>query len=498
MFRVPLFLLSLLGAVLLVSPSAAQTPSPKTAAKLLRLLPLPEGTLNPQLEISTMGLSYSPGQGYTLFRRRNDYAAQIVQVRRMLTGGIKDAARERRLGNLYRVVGLAGKSAVAFRQSENICRNILRREPDNGLALAEYGRTLEASGRVAAAEAYLQKAVKTAPDSPEVWLALGHTLSTEAAPATEPKMHFARKAEEAYDHAVCLAPRNPAAWIARADFRTWDLPQASGQFVSRDGLTDYEHAAALTPNDPYAQAQVATIDCFTFELAHHMFTSLKATKMEPPSSDHRAEAILRHITAIAHSTSGKQSAEAYAARAWVQFEFFHDAAGAQRSVRLALVEYPAEQDAIDYRMHVALVTGDHALLAAACRRELERRPGVYLRVVLAYADYFLAQQKPNYWREGLAQMELAHAAAPRDYAFALGLATFLLETGQAHRANALLNKIAPRVQTHPKEQQTEYDLTRGVGATLAGQEQDAQAFFSLARKNDPKNQAASALALLPN
>ena len=498
MLRVLLFAFFLLGTLSLTSGSAAQTPAPKIAETLRRLLPLPEGTLDPKTEI-TMGLSFSPDRGYTLFRQSSDYASQIVAVRRTLTGGIADAPRWRRLGNLYRAAGLRGKASTAFRRSEALCQNALRRNPRNGFAIAEYGCTLQEAGEIAASEKYLQKAARTAPNSPDVWLALGSVLQEEASPKTEAVKHYARNAGAAYDRAVSLAPRDPIVWITRGDFRTWGLPQAHGKISSRDGLSDYARAAVLTPYDPYAQAQVATIDCFTFELAHQMFTSRKAAKMEPAASDHRAEDILRRITKIGRSTRGRKSAEAYAARAWVQFEFFYDATGAQKSLRLALAQHPAEQDAIDYQMHVAAVSGNYPLLAAVCRRELKRRPEVRLRVLLAEADYYLAQQKPKYWQEGLAQMELAHAAQPDDYACALGLAVFLLKGGQTPRADLLLTEIAPKAQQRPKEQQAEYDVMRGISAALAGRQEEARKSLGKALKINPQNKAAkSALALPAN
>ena len=328
-------------------------------------------------------------------------------------------------------------------------------------------------------------------------MALAAVLEEEATPQTEEKTHKSRDAKKAYDEAVRLAPRNPAVWAMRGYFRTW----GQGKPFSRDGLSDYVQAASLLPRDPDAQAQVPTIDCFTFEVAHHMFTSPEAAKMEPAASNRRAEMYLRRITAIAQSTQGAQSAEAYTARAWVQFEFFYDPKGTQKSLRLALQQNPRQQDAIDYQMHVAGVTGNYVLLAAACRRELRRSSQNYLRVLLADADCYLAQQNPVYWKQARAQMELAHAAAPHDDALRLGLAALLLRSGSAadlSRAAVLLGETAPSAPGRSKMQQAEYDLTRGVSAALAGHHDEARGLLTtLALQNDPHSRAAeAALALL--
>ncbi len=494
----PLFL-ALLAALLLVSPCAAQTPPPATAAKLRRLLPFPEAILRPKMEMS-VGIYSVPGGKSEIRRQSSNYAAQIVQVRRTLTGSIADAPRDISLGYLYRPAGLVGKSRAAFRQTEILCQNALRRNPRNGFALAEYGNALAALGHTDDAEVSLKHAVQTAPNSADVWRALGAVLAQQVSPTAEATKHFARDASAAYAQAIMLAPHNPAVWAARGSFRTYILPQLYGASFSREGQSDYERAADLSPSNPCVQAMVPTIDYAWVEIKYSIPTSPEAAGKETPAAIRRAEIALRRITNIAQSTHGEQAAQAYAARAWVQFQFCYDPKGAQKSLHLALQQNPSQQDAIDYQMHVAAVTGDDVLLATACRRELRRRPQVYLRVLLADADCAIARQKPRYWQEARVQMEMAHAAAPQDDALRLGLAVLLLKSGIAanqSRAAVLLGETAPSAPGRSKAQQAEYDLTRGISAALAGHPAEAQTLLTSALQNDPHNQPAhSALALL--
>ncbi len=509
LFRRKPLLFALLGALAAAAvPSAAQSQStpltPAAKTKLRRLLPFPSATLSPKMEVSNFGIGYSLGQGFRLARQTTDYAGQIVAVRRQMTGGTADAARYRTLGGLYRRAGLPAKSAAAFRQSEALYSAVLARRPHDGAALAGYGQTLRASGQIhdaAAYEAYLRKAALSAPNSADVWMALGSVLASEATPKTEPEKHWEREAGAAYNKAVSLAPQNPAVWAVRGDFRSMSLPQFQGKFFSRDGLSDYQRSADLSPRDPYAQAMVPTIDYSYVEIHYNLYTSPAAAAKETPAAIRRAKTALRRITAVAQSTTGAQSASAYAARAWVQFQFCYDPKGAQKSERLALQQNPRQQDAIDYQMHVAAVTGDDALLAAACRRELRHRSQIYLRIVLAYADYCISQQKPLFVRDALEQMALAHAAAPHDDALRLGLAVLLLKSGQRSdlsRAAVLLRETAPSSPLRTKSQQAEYDLTRGIGAALTGDTSNACRFLDAALQDDPHNRAVkSALALLP-
>ena len=483
--------------------SSAPAVSPAIAAKLRRLLPFPEEALRQTMEMS-IGFGKWPGGGCR-FRRYgseyDNYAADSVATRRLLTGGLSDAPRWLILGDLCRRAGLPKKASAAYAQSAAICRKVLTRNPHNAPALADYGQTLAAQGQPGLAEAFLKHAAQIAPKSAEVQLALGGVLIMEAKPGTETGKNFAQEAARAYNRAVSLAPENPAVWTARAVFRTFTLPDLSGQPPSSAGLRDYEKAAMLSPNDLMAQIAVPDMELLVVETAHHLYTSPEALKAEPRSFNLRAKKTLRCLTKIAQSTQGQKSAEAYDARAWVQFEYFYDPFGTQNSLRLALLQNPGDEGARDYQRHVAAVNGDYALLAAFCRQDLKRRPSVRLRTILAYADYYMAQQKPQYWKEARTQMERAHDAAPQDDALRLGLAVLLLKSGQAagrSRAAVLLSEIAPSAPGRSKMQQAEYDLTRGISAALAGHPAEARARLALALQADPHNQpASSALALLP-
>ena len=408
--------LPLLAVSLLALPYActAQTLSPTIAAKLRRLLPFPGETLRQTMEMS-IGFGKWPGGGCRFRRYGNgaDFdAADIAAVRRALTGGIADAPRLLTLGGLYHRAGLSKKASEAYAQSAAICQNALAQNPHDGYALAAYGRTLAATGQLSRAEDYLKHAATIAPRSADVLLALGGILVMEAKPGEAGK-NFTQEAAAAYDRAVSLAPKNPAVWTARAVFRTFTLPGLSGKLPSSAGLSDYEKAAMLSPNDLMAQIAVPDMELFVVETAHHLYTSPETTKAAPRSFNLRAKAALRRLTEIAQSTQGRRSAAAYDARAWVQFEYFYDPIGTQKSLQLALHQDPGDEGARDYQMHVAAVNGDFLLLAFICQRELERHPNLRLHILLAYADYNLAQQKPRYWQEGLTQMEMVYAASPR-------------------------------------------------------------------------------------
>ena len=104
-------LLALLGVLASGPPPAAHAQaapplSPTVTAKLRRLLPSPEATLDSKMEIN-FGLGYSLDQGFHFSRQSASYAPRIAAIRRQMTGGTADAAWYRQLGVLYQLAGLA-------------------------------------------------------------------------------------------------------------------------------------------------------------------------------------------------------------------------------------------------------------------------------------------------------------------------------------------------------------------------------------------------------
>lgn len=315
MFRLLPLLSVLLTLLPFASPCLTHAPAPATAAKLRRLLPFPDATLRQTMDLS-IGLKNAPNHGTVFFRYGyTDDITQIIVLRRTLTGGTADAPRYLSLGWLYRQAGLSAKAQAAFRQSQALYDVALQRRPHDGMALAGHGRTLQASGQTAAAEAYFRKATQIAPNSADVWMAYGSVLAAQATPRTEAAHPLVRQAAAAYNRAVSLAPQNPKTWTAQGDFRTFTQPDLLGKSPSAAGLSDYEKAATLSPDDPYAQIQVPETEHFAIETAHHIFTSLETAKVAPRSFNLRAKESLRQLTRIAQAHHGQRSAAAYKARA---------------------------------------------------------------------------------------------------------------------------------------------------------------------------------------
>lgn len=106
---------------------------------------------------------------------------QMVQIRQLATSGQKKLAIQRYTA-------------------------LLAEHPGNGDLLLARGRTYAWGGQYAAAESDMRTVVQHSPDYADAWSALGDVYRWSGSP---------QQAVDAYSHWVTLAPRDPAAYIAR-------------------------------------------------------------------------------------------------------------------------------------------------------------------------------------------------------------------------------------------------------------------------------------------
>lgn len=134
-------------------------------------------------------------------------AAQMVQIRQLATSGQKALAIQRYTA-------------------------LLTKHPGNGDLLLARGRTYAWEGQYAAAESDLRTVVQHSPNYADAWSALGDVYRWDGNP---------QQAVDAYAHWVKLAPRDPAAYIARGRAQR-DLGQLAA------ARADFDVAATLGAN----------------------------------------------------------------------------------------------------------------------------------------------------------------------------------------------------------------------------------------------------------
>jgi YaiO family outer membrane protein len=132
---------------------------------------------------------------------------QMVQIRQLATSGQKQLAIQR-------------------------YTTLLAEHPGNGDVLLARGRTYAWAGQFAAAESDLHMVVQHRPDYADAWSALGDVYRWSGRP---------QAAVDAYAHWVELAPRDPAAYIARGRAQ-----RDTGQLAA--ARADFNTAATLGAN----------------------------------------------------------------------------------------------------------------------------------------------------------------------------------------------------------------------------------------------------------
>ena len=486
------------------------------SAKVRRSISPPMAPLIGKMSL-TMGLSYSPDLGYVILRERPDLSAVIAQTTKMLGKGPEDAPIYTRLGALYRAEGDFASAQSAYRRSHDFYRVLLARHPSDGSLIAAYSLTLLRLGQSGQAEATLRYAGK---NNAEVQTALGRVLEEQAAAwlegaTTPPHADNAQTAlDEAatcFDRATCLTPNSPSVWAIRGGFRTFIRAQmqahidtlrskhstTSGMMVSPEGLTDYERAARLSPQDPYAVAMPVWLDIAYFAVTHHAaMVDRKNIPLMSPQTRQRARDTISRLKVLTQAKDKRLAAQAWTALAWVQFEFYDDGPGAIRSLLQALKDDRSRQDAADYLLHVAAVVHNYPLLAALCRHESSRDHSTRLHLILAYADVKISE-----YEEAKRQLEAAHQQDREDFDIRLALTALLMKTGRPAdlaRAGELTEQSADALPpTATPGQVAEYEALRGVFCALREQPEQARNLLRLALKTDPANpQAKDALAAL--
>lgn len=317
---------SIAAAALLISLARAGTAQAIDQAKLREAIKMPALSVSFPFEVNL----------HSDFGDRQDPAVQIAALQKALRGDPSDAAIYVKIGNIYRAKPLKDdkQAQAAYRKAIPLFRRQLEKQPRNGGAMAQLGRSLFDAAQYAEAEKVLRESVLVAPKDWHTWAELGQFVQNHSLilfgknslagadiediaaaqqgleQALPEQIALLRKADtEAhadFDRAVALNPESPEPYEDRAGFfighilivkmgrsTPGETSDAAGTILP-ETRNDLWKAAGLVPDDPARQASAAVC-----EMLHLLETAGESVKpVQPGALDRMPPASRDHIRVL--------------------------------------------------------------------------------------------------------------------------------------------------------------------------------------------------------
>ncbi|HEY7425286.1 MAG TPA: hypothetical protein VH682_13725 [Gemmataceae bacterium] len=279
---------------------AARTPAGHVdKVKLRELAELPTVSV-------TVGINFSITFGFSFNGKKPDPLAEIAQLQKQMKGDPSDVERYLRLSRLYTKAKREKKSDESDAKAVAICREQVRKHPDDMSWLARLGEALVSSDEIDEGEKLLRRAVKDAPKEWRAWLGLAECVDRLALRVISGDKPFSiryfdekvmisalgekqptakqiadtrrlwKEARRYYDRAVELAPRQTKPYFLRIGSNWIHGAMEMGLRKNKGGkvnllsalftpeiAADMGRIARLTPNDPKNIGSAVLVEIMT-------------------------------------------------------------------------------------------------------------------------------------------------------------------------------------------------------------------------------------------
>jgi tetratricopeptide (TPR) repeat protein len=413
--------------------------------------------------------------------------AEIVALEKTLRGPADDAPRYRTLSGLYFRAGDKERGNAALTKAATLYRGQLASRPRDGFLLAHYADCLplDTQQQKDEAEKLLRQAVQLSPAEWECWVLLAgsqldkaydvlggkpsavdpNPLATLERLAREGKItpELGRKAQEyqaeamrCLDRAVSVAPREPAAYLARAGacltrnfllgiIRTGpgrDALAATVRATWADCCPDLWQATALKPNDA-AVVGIAVV--------YDLLASVCADQEKGVAVWKAKETVQRGLAQLERLAAGAEPNSAAVASEILGLLCLKsdDLANMEKHLARALRLNPNLEQASDMRFGILMIQNRHDELVAALTERLKYRDCSRTRFLLAKA-YDTARQP----LEAVRVLGQALEREPDNALCNLSLAALLMrDGGDLKRAEFFLGRALQTIRKHPVEEE---------------------------------------------
>jgi tetratricopeptide (TPR) repeat protein len=267
--------------------SANAATEPRGADRLRELVIFPEMNLNFAFGLSSQG-------NYAVISDGENLPDEIVQLREEMKQQPDDIKLLLRLGNVLDSNGETNESLSYYKKAEQLCRNKLAVNPQDGLTLTDLGEALHALDKNEEAESVYRHATLVSSNEWRCWVGLGNFLANEylllfpknlrsqagtmqipsqtvldyrpSSDALNKAEAQCKEASRCFDQAMALASREPEVFFQRAgyicssnlqncyfrnfrdsekfDYNTWLLA-----VFSKEAIVDLQKAAEFSPKN---------------------------------------------------------------------------------------------------------------------------------------------------------------------------------------------------------------------------------------------------------
>jgi tetratricopeptide (TPR) repeat protein len=473
--------------------------------------------------------TFDPERGFALGSEAQDVRAQIADLLSGLKDDVSDARDEEKLGELYEAVGEGQDAEKSWTLAAEFYRQRAGSQSDDGVLLAEFGRSLEGAGKLVEAESVLRRAVRAAPNEWRCRVALGRFLDREARrsvlaaasadgasgkpSATGVSLAQGRmdEAGDCFDRAVALAPAEPEVWFRRGMHRCLrkmvlnEIRFARGDddtiadifegCFSPESLADLQHAARLSPDDYQLIGATALFEIYTITDRKRQAALPFSWEALPGKTQDSLRGAMAQLDNLSQNGNPRTAAGALEVLGILEGPVLHEPNRCIASLRRALAIQPSREHA--WEVLVATLAQGHRYdeLLAVCEEQVKQTNSARTHLLLAKA-----YEKLKQWDDSEVAARMAASEDGDEFSADLSLAALLLKRSGTDdtalpeadewlkRSETALNKTPPLLRN--REQVIDLTLTRGIYYALTGEMDTARKFVQTVIERDKNNKLA--------
>jgi tetratricopeptide (TPR) repeat protein len=393
---------------------------PRGADRLRELVVFPKMDL-------IFGFSLNQQDNKWVISQMPDLPGEITEQRNELQHHPSDAQQLMHLGYLLLSDGETNESRSCYQKAEQLCRDKIAANPQDGLALVALGESLDALGKKEEAESNFRKATLVSSNEWQCWVGLGNFLPnvwfasmfptnlrnqivpgrmlSQEAMDYRPSVEALGRAEAAcreasrcFDRAMILAPEEPEVFVQRAGYmstsnwqdcffqhchnnveinpKDWLL-----SFFSRETIANLRKAAELNPKD---------YQCISFATYFEYFVpKMQANKADftidqlPDATRQSIQKAKARLENRSRDPDKKTAAGALEYLGFLNF-IFGDKIAAAANFRLALALDPTREQAWDMLL-ATTGAGSREEAVAVCEARLKQKESARNQLLLARA-----------------------------------------------------------------------------------------------------------------